>query len=301
MTLKMKVVLGAAVVLFGALYVFITFLTSPARQVSLSPDIIHWKLRCDGEFEWRLTEKDQVHHGYFFEGVKPYVESYRALLLVSENDGTTVMEITPHDGKYQTSSDEFPTGEAFLKARIFGNDAVRFTNSGKENRWEFPLLSSKVSTAQFDDIALCLQKNLPDIEKQLNTINQYPRKIGWIMLVDDSSPRDIHWRYPVFMCPDGGALITERFNVRYRTKNNLSVSASETYDRYTDALIGGIGLDGHVHDTQGFYTPSASWNTINIPHKGCKNSNGLSFENFIESLPDRIEIVDRATSTSDAL
>lgn len=254
-------------------------------QTVFSSDKIIQEFSCDIGYSWRIVEKDKVARGNMFElGRSSSLQKYRVLQLISR--GSTIAEMGSND---VASADEFPTGESFTKAFVFGNDSIY---TGREDRlalqWQLKIPSDKISESDFENVAHCLNDNINTLEKQLNYGHSYFYPIGWMIRVDNSVKKDAYSNAPAFECSDGQMAITWGYYLRFVSAENKNQSGLSS--RPSDT-IGVIGTDGKVY--KGALRIDMTLPEVTIPAVQCVNSNGQFLQSFLASIPNRIVILNR--------
>jgi len=259
-------------------------------QIAANKDTLFSETYQCGEYYWRVQEREEIVEGSFGLGTVTHIGKRRDLIL--GNTKGVIAEFKPGITETIAYNSEFPAGEAFLHAYVFGEKAL---SQEKENvlelRRQFLIPNTRISETNFREIASCLNNNLATIEPQLNEVSPVKYPVGWVVLVDSSVKRDEWSGHPAYECNDGSRMVTLDRIIHHISKENKNQKPSPFGSVARDfELIGIIGLDGSLYS--GFF-PDAAKEQKDFPTLQCVNSNGQTLKAIINSIPDRITTLNR--------
>ncbi len=238
----------------------------------LSPDKIIQEAACGTALTWRIVEKDKAVGSFFSTGPKPRhprIVEYREINLT---DGNATLVFDPSHIANSQSSGQFPTGAPFLKMFIIDNETIR---PGSQNKVWYAM-RVPVSIFSISDVRAaveCLNSQKTKFEGLIAEKNG-PTYIGWVMSEDDSIEINRDSGAPAFTCADGRIAVTLDQFLQFRPFEH----------------VGTIGLDGNIYKSNGPVIDDTQPRVL-LPDIRCINSKGEDLQQYLSSIPSRIEIL----------
>jgi hypothetical protein len=240
---------------------------------ALSNDVIITENQCGNEYGWRVVEKDTVKTGNLFEiGTKSEIISWRHFQITYK--GKIVVDKAPYseNGDYG----QFPAGESFTKMYVFDknyfqDNIVNYVGQG------IHLKSSEISIDDFDKLGECIAKDRTTINQSLGQAFGKNNRIGWIMRLDNTI-RDFLADAPIFMCEDGKEIV---------------ISGGLYLGYNSGDLNGRIGIvkpDGKTYKWT--FAEGGNSTIVPLPTTKCTNKNNQTLTEYLQTIPDRITVLD---------
>ena len=209
-------------------------------------------------YAWIVIEKSVAVAGNRLElGTGAHIEKQRFANLVDTTTGNTITTLEYGLGYAYN----LPAGGPFVHVYI-----INFPLAGLNNHYTLDTVipNTAMDEKTFDTVARCLAVNAPAIKTTVDSRNDIV--VGWIALTDASLAQDETHTVTYFTCTD---------------QHGLSVN-----DNVNDQRVGGPGLIGEI----GIDGKTAFFHGATLP-SGCKNSEGVSLDDFLTSIPQRISVL----------
>lgn len=258
-----------------------------SSETQQTPDVTISAYQCGaGGFSWSVVERDGVTRvDALTPNATPEIYRYRVPVLYKGTQ--TIAESRYRDDEIANSN--FPIGEHFIEAYVM-NRSVFATADPENKHWidkvyeKIDIPSSVLSQEEFSLVSRCLHSNLGTINQELNAVpSPYPARapIGWLTLIDDSVKKVNG--LVAYSCSDGkvAAIMGRRVAV-YATLSDVETRAQPLAEPNL-----WLGLDGTI-STGGADTKTVSPGSL----PQCSDGSGQSLEDFIRTIPARIQFLD---------
>lgn len=240
-----------------------------SREASSLPHMTLATYPCAGStYAWQVTEQGAAA-----------VENPKGLSGAEEQTSANLVDTT--SGKIVTTLEaelgntiDFPIGGPFVSAYVIHAPLSGQTDA---NALSAIIPGSEMDEQSFGLVAECLAAHASPIETEVNSNPEnggYVYKVGWLALGDSSLAQSGAPATTQFICQNQDILAV--------TEQIVDQGASHN----AETILGEIGSDGKIR----------MYANETIPN-GCKDSEGVSLDDFLASIPQRVTVL-AASSTS---